>query len=271
MPGVDAAILDPRGTWADKADYDATAAKLVEPVHRQFRQVRRPCRRRRSATPRRASAANNRNKSGRPSSAPPDASATASLSKGACRRRPARSFSLHRGISTMSDHEPRLWPHDAAIRAGRRGLPRPHPAQGRMDPRGPSRHDALADPRAARHRRPSATCPDLIRRYNESVGGVNSDTEGYHETITQVLHPRRAASSGEDGRAGRCCARVNALLLRAGGAAGLAAALLLPGAALFGGGAAGVGGAGFGGALNLAGPAAFEQREQQERCDADPP
>ena len=25
----------------------------------------------------------------------------------------------------------------------------------------------------------------IIRRYNESVGGVNSDTEGYHETITQ--------------------------------------------------------------------------------------
>ena len=29
--------------------------------------------------------------------------------------------------------------------------------------------------------------PDLIRRYNESVGGVNNDTEGYHETITRAF------------------------------------------------------------------------------------
>lgn len=26
----------------------------------------------------------------------------------------------------------------------------------------------------------------IIRRYNESVGGVNSDTEGYHDTITRA-------------------------------------------------------------------------------------
>jgi hypothetical protein len=29
--------------------------------------------------------------------------------------------------------------------------------------------------------------PRIIRRYNESVGGVNSDTEGYHETITRLF------------------------------------------------------------------------------------
>ena len=29
--------------------------------------------------------------------------------------------------------------------------------------------------------------PAIIRRYNESVGGVNSDTEGYHETITRAF------------------------------------------------------------------------------------
>ena len=31
--------------------------------------------------------------------------------------------------------------------------------------------------------------PGIIRRYNESVGGVNSDSEGYHDTITRAyLH-----------------------------------------------------------------------------------
>jgi hypothetical protein len=31
-----------------------------------------------------------------------------------------------------------------------------------------------------------AEMPGLIRAYNESVGGRNTDTEGYHETITQA-------------------------------------------------------------------------------------
>ena len=29
--------------------------------------------------------------------------------------------------------------------------------------------------------------PSIIRRYNESVGGVNDDTQGYHETITRTF------------------------------------------------------------------------------------
>ncbi len=29
--------------------------------------------------------------------------------------------------------------------------------------------------------------PDIIRGYNESVGGVNDDTQGYHDTITRVF------------------------------------------------------------------------------------
>ncbi|MEZ5715193.1 MAG: hypothetical protein R3D85_08490 [Paracoccaceae bacterium] len=34
--------------------------------------------------------------------------------------------------------------------------------------------------------RAQADMPGLIRRYNEAVGGRNTDTEGYHETITQA-------------------------------------------------------------------------------------
>ena len=32
-----------------------------------------------------------------------------------------------------------------------------------------------------------AELPGIIRRFNESVGGVNNDTEGYHETITRCF------------------------------------------------------------------------------------
>lgn len=40
--------------------------------------------------------------------------------------------------------------------------------------------------------RPERDMPDMIRRYNASVGGVNSDSSGYHETITQAsLHMAR--------------------------------------------------------------------------------
>jgi hypothetical protein len=43
--------------------------------------------------------------------------------------------------------------------------------------------------------------PGIIRRYNESVGGVNSDSEGYHETITRVfLHGVRLFLEEADAR-----------------------------------------------------------------------
>ncbi len=50
-----------------------------------------------------------------------------------------------------------------------------------------------------------AEMPGLIRRLNESMGGVNSDTEGYHHTITvfylraleAFLAPHGGASLGE--------------------------------------------------------------------------
>jgi len=33
----------------------------------------------------------------------------------------------------------------------------------------------------------AAELPGIIRRFNESVGGTNGDTEGYHETITRCF------------------------------------------------------------------------------------
>jgi hypothetical protein len=42
-----------------------------------------------------------------------------------------------------------------------------------------------------------AIMPDLIRAYNESVGTMNTDTTGYHETITQAS--LRAARHVMDG------------------------------------------------------------------------
>ena len=43
--------------------------------------------------------------------------------------------------------------------------------------------------------------PVIIRRFNESVGGVNSDTEGYHETITRCfLHGVRLFLETADAR-----------------------------------------------------------------------
>ena len=110
--------------------------------------------------------------------------------------------------STMRD--PRLWPHDDAIRRVGEGflaltLPRPEWT-----------HEAhiattcwLLLERADIV--PERDLPGLIRCYNESVGGVNSATEGYHETITQLfIRTLRAALAPSDGEG--LAGRVNAIL-----------------------------------------------------------
>jgi phosphoenolpyruvate carboxykinase (ATP) len=38
VPGADTSILDPRGTWADPAEYDRTAARLVDLFIENFEQ-----------------------------------------------------------------------------------------------------------------------------------------------------------------------------------------------------------------------------------------
>lgn len=110
----------------------------------------------------------------------------------------------------MSDHEPRLFADDDAIRRVGEGML------------------ACALPKAEwTHEAHIATCawlvlerpdivperdlPDLIRRYNESVGGVNDATQGYHETITQVyIRAVRSALARIEGEA--LADRINALL-----------------------------------------------------------
>ncbi len=86
----------------------------------------------------------------------------------------------------MTDHKPRLFHSDAEIVRIGEGL------LARTLPRPEWTHEAhLATTTYPLTRRADIDIdkqlPVLIRRYNESVGGVNSDSEGYHETITRVF------------------------------------------------------------------------------------
>ena len=86
----------------------------------------------------------------------------------------------------MTEDRPRLFTSDAEIERLGEGL------LTRTLPRPEWTHEAhLAATTYLLLKRPDIDVdkelPNLIRRYNESVGGVNSDTEGYHETITRVF------------------------------------------------------------------------------------
>jgi hypothetical protein len=85
----------------------------------------------------------------------------------------------------MPDHTPRLFTDDAGITHIGEGL------LARTLPKAEWTHEAhLASCLWLCRERPDiapeADLPGIIAAYNESVGGVNSDTEGYHETITQT-------------------------------------------------------------------------------------
>ena len=56
-----------------------------------------------------------------------------------------------------------------------------------------------------------AELPGIIRRYNESVGGRNTDTEGYHHTITLTYLAAVRTHAAES--PGDLCDCVNVLLL----------------------------------------------------------
>ena len=91
----------------------------------------------------------------------------------------------------MSEFRPRFFASDADVEHVGEGL------VARTLPREEWTHEAhLAATTYLLLKRPDVhvdkDLPGLIRRFNESVGGVNSDTEGYHETITRVfLHGAR--------------------------------------------------------------------------------
>lgn len=86
----------------------------------------------------------------------------------------------------MTEFHPRLFHSDAEVE---------HIGEGLIActlPRAEWTHEAhLAATTYLLLRRPDIdvdqALPGLIRRYNENVGGVNSDTEGYHETITRLF------------------------------------------------------------------------------------
>ena len=86
----------------------------------------------------------------------------------------------------MSEYRPRLFRSDAEIEHIGEGL------LARTLPRPEWTHEAhLAATTYLLVRRPDldldTELPGIIRSYNESVGGVNDDTQGYHETITRTF------------------------------------------------------------------------------------
>ena len=99
----------------------------------------------------------------------------------------------------MTDYKPRLFHDDAEIVRIGKGL------LARTLPRPDWTHEAhLAATTYLLTRRPDIDIdkelPGIIRAYNESVGGVNSDSEGYHETITRLfLHGVRLFLAETDG------------------------------------------------------------------------
>ena len=112
----------------------------------------------------------------------------------------------------MTDYRPRLFASDADVT---------HVGEGflaRTLPREEWTHEAhLATTTYLLLRHPEidldVELPGLIRRYNESVGGVNSDTEGYHETITRAFLHGVRLFLGEADRSDPVHSLVNELLL----------------------------------------------------------
>jgi hypothetical protein len=112
----------------------------------------------------------------------------------------------------MTEHNPRLFANEEAIHHIGEGL------LARTLPRAEWTHEAhlaattwIIATRPDIH--PESAMPAIISAYNESVGGVNSDSEGYHETITQVFIAAIRAHLAERPPNQPLVDSVNALLL----------------------------------------------------------
>ena len=112
----------------------------------------------------------------------------------------------------MTELTPRLFASDADVTHVGEGL------ISRTLPRMEWTHEAhLASSTYLLLRRPDIDVdkelPGLIQRYNESVGGVNSDHEGYHDTITRVFLHGVRLFLGEDSAGRALHESVNGLLV----------------------------------------------------------
>jgi hypothetical protein len=113
-------------------------------------------------------------------------------------------------------HEPRLFPDDPAVRRVGEGL-----LACTLERREWTHEAHLAACLYVLAERPDLVAerdlPGIIRRFNESVGGVNDDMQGYHETITQVSIRGVRAFLARTEPALPLTAKVNALLEAAEG------------------------------------------------------
>jgi hypothetical protein len=110
----------------------------------------------------------------------------------------------------VTEHSPRLFTDDAAIARVGEGL------LACTLPRDEWTHEAhlAACLWLVRERPdilPERDMPSIIRAYNESVGGVNDDIQGYHETLTQFYISTVREHHADNGGL-YLCASVNALL-----------------------------------------------------------
>jgi hypothetical protein len=112
----------------------------------------------------------------------------------------------------MTDHSPRLFADDAAIIHLGEGL------LSRSLPKDEWTHEAhlaasLWIARDCPNIDPVRDMAAIISRYNVSVGGINDDTQGYHDTITQVYVEAVRVHLTRRNKAEALVGSVNALLV----------------------------------------------------------